>query len=47
MEKNYSKKLPNNNSEGPSDLTIKRILAFSKAMNTMNSTQIHTIEEAS
>ncbi len=43
----YSKNLPNNNSEGPSDLTIKRILAFSKAMNPMNSTQIHTIEEAS
>ena len=47
MGKNYSKNLPNNNSEGPSDLTIKRILAFSKAMNTLNSSQIQTIEEGS
>ncbi|MDG2491135.1 MAG: hypothetical protein P8M60_00055 [Flavobacteriaceae bacterium] len=37
MEENYSKDLPNKNTEGPSVLTIKRILAFSKAMNTFSS----------
>ncbi len=47
MEKNYSTNIPSNNSEGPSDLTIKRNLAFSKAMNIFNGSQIQTIEEGS
>ncbi|MGB2305229.1 MAG: hypothetical protein ACPH4I_01880 [Flavobacteriaceae bacterium] len=36
MEKNYSDKNSSNKKEGPSDLTVKRILAFSKAFKTMN-----------
>jgi hypothetical protein len=36
MEKNYSAKNSSNKKKGPSDLTVKRILAFSKAFKTMN-----------
>jgi hypothetical protein len=36
MEQNYSEKKPKNLKEGPSDLTVKRILAFSKAYKTLN-----------
>tara|TARA_B100000767_G_scaffold275784_1_gene315566 strand:+ start:6381 stop:6527 length:147 start_codon:yes stop_codon:yes gene_type:complete len=36
MEKNYSNKNPSNKKEGPSELTVKRILAFSKAYKTLN-----------
>lgn len=36
MEKNYSDKNSSNKKEGPSELTVKRILAFSKAFKTMN-----------
>ena len=36
MEKNYSPKNSSNKKQGPSELTVKRILAFSKAFKTMN-----------
>jgi len=36
MEQNYSKKNPLIVTDGPSDLSIKRILAFSKAFKTLN-----------
>lgn len=37
MEQRYSKELSETNPVGPSDLTIKRILAFSKAMSKTSS----------
>ena len=36
MEQNYSKKKPQTSTDGPSDLSVKRILAFSKAFKTLN-----------
>ena len=39
MEQNYSKKKPETIPEGPSDLSVKRILAFSKAFKTLNATE--------
>ena len=41
MEQRYSKK-NNPNTEGPSELTIKRILAFSKALNAHKKESKHT-----
>ena len=34
MEERYSTEKLSNKDQGPSDLTIKRILAFSKALNS-------------
>lgn len=39
MEQNYSEKKLKLKSEGPSELTVKRILAFSKAYKTMNASK--------
>jgi hypothetical protein len=41
MEQNYPKQKPQTSTDGPSDLSVKRILAFSKAFKTLN-----TIEES-
>ncbi len=40
MEQNYSKKKPELTTEGPSDLSVKRILAFSKAFKTLNTSDV-------
>lgn len=40
MDKRYSKKSNLSTEEGPSDLTIKRILAFSKALKNSTNTVV-------
>jgi len=42
MEQNYSKKKPQTLTDGPSDLSVKRILAFSKAFKTLNTAEEST-----
>jgi len=39
MEQNYSKKKPPILTDGPCDLSVKRILAFSKAFKTLNTSE--------
>ena len=42
MEQNYYKKKPQTSTNGPSDLSVKRILAFSKAFKTLNTSEEST-----
>ena len=42
MEQNYSKNKPQTSTDGPSDLSVKRILAFSKAFKTLNTSKEST-----
>ncbi len=46
MEKNYSPKNSSNKKQGPSELTVKRILAFSKAFKTMNDSKQNVSEKS-
>jgi hypothetical protein len=39
MEKNYPINKPKISHDGPSDLTVKRILAFSKAFKSFNTSE--------
>ena len=39
MEQDYSKKKSEIITEGPSDLSVKRILAFSNAFKTLNTSE--------
>jgi len=42
MEQNNSKNKPQTSTDGPSDLSVKRILAFSKAFKNLNTTEEST-----